>query len=175
MSTIHFSLVSSAQSHGRLKTMRSRVPSKEFIPDPRHGNFLFLVLHDFNSRSGNIYPRNYYNYYYYFFFSWEEEEKKWRRVWNFERDIVIFYSLFSFSWKKLSEFQSLTESEFGAMISWYGRDINKNKRRREEKILRREKRWASPLETPLTRFISRSTYSEQDCALCKHYGMINND
>lgn len=42
---------------------------------PRHGNFLFLVLHDFNSRSGNIYPRNYYNYYYYFFFL----EKKRRR------------------------------------------------------------------------------------------------
>lgn len=32
--SLSVSLVSSAQSHGRLKTMRSRVPSKEFIPCP---------------------------------------------------------------------------------------------------------------------------------------------
>lgn len=172
MSTIHFSLVSSAQSHGRLKTMRSRVPSKEFIPDTGISCSSYSTI---LTRDLEIYTPEIIIIIIIIFFFWEEEEKKWRRVWNFERDIVIFYSFFSFSWKKLSEFQSLTESEFEAMISWYGRDVNKNKRRREGKILRREKRWASPLETPLTRFISRSTYSEQDCALCKHYGMINND
>lgn len=38
--SLSVSLVSSAQSHGRLKTMRSRVPSKEFIPCPPPLEFL---------------------------------------------------------------------------------------------------------------------------------------
>lgn len=38
--SLSVSLVSSAQSHGRLKMMRSRVPSKEFIPCPPPLEFL---------------------------------------------------------------------------------------------------------------------------------------